>query len=75
MFSRTTIASSMTIPTMRVSASMVIWFIVKLSAAITENAPMIEAGMAMAAMSVERTLRRKMRTMTAARMPPRMRCS
>src|SRR4029453_14130418 len=75
MFSSTTIASSMTMPTIRVSASMVIWLIVKLSADITPKAPMIDAGIATAAISVERKLRRKTRTKTAARMPPGIRCS
>ena len=65
----------MTMPTISVSASMVIWLMVKFSADITPNAPMIDAGMATAAISVERKLRRKMKTMTAARKPPRIRCS
>ena len=56
MFSSTTIASSMTMPTISVSASMVIWFSVKPSAAITAKAPMIEVGIAIAAISVERKL-------------------
>ena len=47
-------ASSMTMPTMSVSASMVIWLSVKPSAAITPKAPMIDVGMATAAISVER---------------------
>ena len=40
---------------------MVIWLIVKLSADITPKAPMIDAGMATAAISVERKLRRKIK--------------
>ena len=59
MFSSTTIASSMTMPTISVSASMVIWFSVKPRTAIAAKAPMIEVGIAMAAMSVDRRLRRK----------------
>ncbi len=75
MFSSTTIASSMTMPTISVSASIVIWLSVKSSAAISEKAPMIDAGIATAAISVERKLRRNSRTMMAARMPPSTRCS
>ena len=59
-------------PTISVSASIVIWLRVKSSAAMTPKAPMIDAGMATAAISVERKLRRKMKTMIAARMPPRI---
>ena len=62
-------------PTISVSASIVIWLMVKFSADMTPKAPMIDAGMATAAMSVERKLRRKTNTMTAARKPPRIRCS
>ena len=48
------IASSITTPTISTRASMVTLFIVKSMAFITANAPMIEVGMATAAMSVER---------------------
>src|SRR5215510_1198609 len=53
-FSRTTIASSMTMPTISTSASMVTLFSVKLSAHIIPNAETTEVGMATAAMNVER---------------------
>ena len=54
-------ASSITMPTIRVSASMVIWFSVKPMAAISAKVEMIDVGMAMAAISVVRMLARKMK--------------
>ena len=72
MFSMTTMASSMSRPMERVSASMVTMLKVKPSAFITANVPMMAVGSATADTSVERTLRRKMRTTTTARMPPRI---
>ena len=57
-FSSTMMASSITMPTMRVSASMVIWLSVKPIAAIKANVEMIDVGIAMAAISVVRTLAR-----------------
>ena len=48
MFSSTTIASSMTMPTISTSASMVTLFSVKPSAAIMPNVEMTDAGMATA---------------------------
>ena len=47
MFSSTIMASSITMPTIRVSASMVIWFSVKPIAAIRANVEMMDVGMAM----------------------------
>src|ERR671917_22297 len=54
MFSRTTMASSITTPTIRTSASIVTLLSVKSSAFIMAKVEMTEAGMAMPAMSVER---------------------
>ena len=62
MFSSTTIASSMTMPTASVSASIVIVLSVKPMYQISPNVAMIEVGMAMAAMIVERRLARKSST-------------
>ena len=53
MFSSTTIASSMTMPTASVSASMVIELRVKSSYQIRPNVAMIDVGIAIAAMSVD----------------------
>ncbi len=75
MFSSTTMASSMTMPTTRVSASIVIWFRLKPIQLSREKVEMIEVGMAMAAMRVDRQLRMKKSTMMAAKKPPRIRCS
>ena len=72
-FSSTMMASSMTMPTISVSASIVIWFSVKPMAAISAKVEMIEVGMAMAAISVVRQLARKMKMMTEARMLPSIR--
>ena len=74
MFSRTTTASSITMPTISVSASIVIEFIVKPIAAINPNVAMIEVGIAIAAMKVERMLHKKTKTTIAARILPSIRC-
>ena len=74
MFSRTTIASSMTTPTIKTSASIVTPFSVKFSARIMPKDEMTDAGIAMPAISVDRQLRMKARTTRHARMLPRMRC-
>jgi hypothetical protein len=75
MFSSTTIASSMTMPTMSTRASMVTLLSVKLSAHIMPKAAITEAGIATAAMKVERQLRMKARTTSEARMAPSTRCA
>ena len=75
MFSRTTIASSMTMPTDKVSASIVSMFSVKPMNQIRPNVETIDVGMAMAAMIVERKFPRKTRTTRAARSDPTTRCS
>ena len=75
MFSSTTIASSMTMPTESVSASIVIELSVKPMYQMRPNVAMIEVGMAMAAMIVERRLARKSSTTSAARIEPTTRCS
>ena len=74
MFSSTTIASSMTMPTISTSASMVTLLSVKSSAAIMPKVVMTEEGMATAAMTVDRQLRMKAKTTRQARMLPRTRC-
>ena len=66
MFSSTMIASSMTTPTISTRASIVTLFSVKSSPFITANAPMIEVGIATAAMIVDRQERIKTSTMTLA---------
>ena len=75
MFSSTTIASSMTMPVASDSASIVMLFSVKPSAFMTVNVPMIDVGIASAAMIVTRRLRMNRNTTSAARKPPRSRCS
>ena len=75
MFSRTTMASSITIPTARASARRVIMLSVKPITCMSANVPMIEMGMASAAMRVLRTFPRKSKTMRAAKKAPRIRCS
>ena len=62
MFSSTTMASSITMPTISTSASMVTLLSVKPSAAIMPKAEITDAGMATAAMIVERQLRMKAMT-------------
>ncbi len=66
-------ASSITMPTIRVSASMVIWLSVKPMAAISAKVEMIEVGMAMAAISVVRMLARNRKMMMAAKKLPSIR--
>ena len=75
MFSSTTIASSMTMPTDSVSASIVIMLSVKPICQTRPNVAMIDVGMAIAAMIVERRFDRKSSTTSAARIDPTMRCS
>ena len=75
MFSSTTIASSMTMPTASVSASMVIELSVKSSYQIRPKVAMIEVGIAIAAISVERQFHRNTSTTSAARIEPSTRCS
>ena len=74
MFSSTTMASSMMIPIINTRASMVTLFSVKPRAHIMAKLATTEAGMATAAISVERQLRIKASTTREARMPPRTRC-
>ncbi len=62
MFSSTTIASSITMPTESVSASMVSMLSVKPMYQISAKVAMIEVGMATAAMIVDRRLPRNSRT-------------
>src|SRR5215204_5944608 len=75
MFSSTTMASSMTIPTARVSASIVIELRVKPWNQMRPNVATIDVGMAIAAMKVERQFHRNTRTTAAARIEPTIRCS
>ena len=75
MFSSTTIASSMTMPTASVSASIVIVFSVKPMYQIRPKVAMIDVGIAIAAMIVERKLPRNSSTTSAARIEPTIRCS
>ena len=74
MFSSTTMASSMTMPTISTSASMVTLLSVKPSAHIMPKAEMTEHGMATAAMMVDRRLRMNSSTTSEARMLPSTRC-
>ena len=67
MFSSTIMASSITIPTISVSASMVILFRVNPMAAISAKVEMMDVGMATAAIRVVRMLARKMKMMMAAK--------
>ena len=75
MFSRTTIASSITIPTIRTRASIVTLFNVKWRTHIIPKVEITDAGMATAAITVDRQLRMKARTTREARMLPRIRCT
>src|SRR5690606_15691438 len=75
MFSSTTMASSITTPTISVSASMVMLLSVKLSQYIAPNAAMIDAGIATAAMIVARQLRINSSTTNEARIEPRIKCN
>ena len=74
MFSSTTMASSITMPTISTSASIVTLFSVKPNAHIMPKVAMTEAGMATAAMRVERQFRMKSSTTSDARRLPRTRC-
>ena len=73
MFSSTTIASSMTTPTIKTSASIVTPFSVKFRARIIPNVEITEHGIATAAIRVERQERMKSSTTRLARMLPRIR--
>ncbi len=73
MFSSTTMASSITTPTISTSASIVTLLSVKSSARIIAKVETTDAGMATAAMSVERHERMKSSTTKLARMLPRTR--
>ena len=75
MFSSTTIASSMTMPTDNVSASIVMTLSVKPMYQTRPNVAMIDVGMAIAEMMVERRLPRNSSTTSAARIEPTIRCS
>jgi hypothetical protein len=62
-------------PTARVSASIVIEFSVKPWYQIRPNVAMIEVGIAIAAITVERQFQRNTSTTAAARIEPTIRCS
>ena len=64
----------MTMPTMRTRASIVTLLSVKSSAAIMPNVAMTDAGIATAAITVDRQLRMKANTTRHARMLPSTRC-
>ena len=66
-------ASSITMPTINVSASMVIWLRVNPIAAIRAKVEMIEVGMATAAISVVRIFARNRKMMIDAKMLPSIR--
>ncbi len=70
MFSSTTMASSITMPTISTRASMVTLLSVKSSAFIMPKVAITEAGMATAAMTVARQLRMNSSTTRQARMLP-----
>ena len=74
MFSSTTIASSMTTPTISTRASIVTLLSVKPNHFMKANVATIEVGMATAAINVERHDRMKTSTVRQARMLPEMRC-
>ena len=73
-FSSTTIASSITTPTISTRASMVTLLSVKSNSFMTANVAMIEVGIATAAISVERHDRMNSSTVRLARMLPTTRC-
>jgi hypothetical protein len=73
MFSRTTIASSITMPTISTRASIVTLLSVKWSARIMPNVAMIDAGIATPAIIVERQERMNNKTTKHARILPAMR--
>ena len=74
MFSRTTMASSITTPTISTSANIVTPLSVKFITRIIPNVEMTEHGIATAAMNVDRHERMKSSTTRLARMLPRIRC-
>ncbi len=74
MFSSTTIASSITTPTINTRASIVTLFSVKSSARIMPNVEITDAGIATAAINVERHERMKSNTTRLARILPSTRC-
>ncbi len=74
MFSNTTIASSITTPTINTSASMVTPLSVKFIARIMPNVETTEHGIAIAAIKVDRQERMKSSTTKLARMLPRIKC-
>ena len=75
MFSSTTIASSMTMPTASVMPSSVMLFSVKPITRISVNDAMIDAGIASEAMITARMLRMNNITTMAAKRLPKIRCS
>ena len=75
MFSSTTMASSITMPTISTSASIVTLLSVKSSAHIMPNVAITDAGIATAAMIVARQLRMNANTTRHARMLPSIRCT
>ena len=75
MFSSTTMASSMTMPTASVRASKVMLFSVKSMALSRVKVAMMEVGMASEAITTERTLRMKRNTTSEASRLPKSRCS
>jgi hypothetical protein len=75
MFSSTTMASSITMPTISTSANMVTLFRVKPSAHISPKVATSDAGIATPAITVERQLRMNSSTTIAASKLPITRCS
>ena len=75
MFSRTTIASSITIPTASVMASSVMLFSVNPMMLISVNEEMIDAGIASAEMMTARMFLMKNITTIVANSAPKTRCS
>ena len=75
MFSSTTIASSMTMPTASVMPSSVMLFSVNPMMFISVNDEMIDAGIASAEMSTARMFRMKTITTIVANSAPKIRCS
>ncbi len=75
MFSKTTMASSMTMPTASASARREMVFSVNPISHMSRKVPMMEVGMARAAMMVARTWPRNSKTTSAARIDPSTRCS
>ena len=75
MFSSTTIASSITMPTISTSASIVTLLSVKSSHHIAANVAMTDVGIATQAMIVARQLRMNASTTRLARIVPAIRCT